>query len=185
MKRVLKTFLATGFAIMLAGISVSRAVSAADVYYYDDNGTPTFTDNPHKGKPIKVKPLPTVSLPKSVDDVNANSTDVKQTPMAKGYTIVHFTYPQNDAAFWSGNGNIVLTVESKPPLHQGDQFSVTLDGTPLGANTNGQFAVQHIDRGTHTAKVSVVSGNGNLVQSGQSITFTVHRHSVLRKKPTP
>lgn len=185
MKRVSKTFLATGFAIVLAGIGVSRAVSAADVYYYDDNGTPTFTDNPHKGKPITVKPLPTVSLPKSVDDVNANSTNVKQTPMAKGYTIIHFTYPQNDAAFWSGNGNIVLTVESKPPLRNGDQFSVTMDGNSLGSNASGQFAVEHIDRGTHTASVSVVTGSGDVVQAGQSITFTVHRHSVLRKKPTP
>lgn len=183
MKTVSKKLLTAVFAVALAGLTVARTVSAADVYYYDDNGTPTFTDNPNKGKPIAVKPLPTISLPKSVQDVNANSTNVKQTKMAKGYTIVHFTYPQNDIAFWSGNGNVVLTVESKPPLRNGDVFSVSLDGKSLGTNTDGQFPINHIDRGTHSATVSVVTNDGSLVQTGQTVTFTVHRPSALRKKP--
>jgi hypothetical protein len=92
---------------------------------------------------------------------------------------VSFQYPANEQAFHSGNGNVTFEVQSTPPLKRGHKFEVTLDGQPVGQSSSGSVAVSNIDRGTHNATVHIVDENGVRVKSGSSITFTIHRPSVL------
>jgi len=95
------------------------------------------------------------------------------------YQSVSFQYPANEQAFHSGNGNVTFEVQSTPPLKRGHKFEVTLDGQPVGQSSSGSVAVSNIDRGTHNAGVHIVDENGVRVKSGNSITFTIHRPSVL------
>jgi hypothetical protein len=39
--------------------------------------------------------------------------------------------------------------------------------------------VRNIDRGTHQAGVNIIDTSGVTIKSGESISFTIHRPSVL------
>ncbi len=164
--------------LMVASVTVR-----AEVYRQTDSqGNVTFTDTPGKGaEAVKIGPVTTIKMPK-LRDIKAPSapepqpaSDSTGTPYSK----IRFTSPQDQQAFYSGNGNIELQVTSTPPLQDGDRFEVMLDGQPVGQGQGGTFAVRNVFRGTHKAQVNVVDQKGRPVATGESITFTVHRPSVL------
>lgn len=169
--------------ILLLAAALWATAAHAEVYRYtDENGNVVYTDEPRgedQAEKITVRKIPIINMPDGpLTEQTLQQRQKKQEPTA-AYQRIAFTEPANDSAFWSGSGNIALTVQAEPPLRPTHQFEVLLDGEPLGRNAAGVFTVQHIDRGTHTASVRVVNGKNNLVQSGESVTFTVHRPSVL------
>ena len=168
--------------LILLGTTLTSSFSAAQIYkYVDKDGNVVYTDKPGDNREaMHLQPLPTISLPKPGQQLRpANAQSQKSSGVA--YDQLQFTSPKDNSAFWSGNGNFVISVEATPSLRVGDKFKVTYDGKSLGTNTSGAFPVQHADRGTHTASVSVVNLKGDEVQSGPTITFTVHRPSVIRR----
>lgn len=170
--------------LALAALLTSSLCSAEIYKYVDKDGNVVFTDKPGKGREqMHLAPLPTISLPKGDDTGQTTPTKPVNGQKSTGptYSKLVFTSPGDNSAFWSGSGNFVISVEATPALRKGDKFKVALDGRVLGSNTSGAFPVQHVSRGTHTASMSVVNAEGQSVQSGPSITFTVHRPSVIRR----
>ncbi|MDX1635347.1 MAG: DUF4124 domain-containing protein [Marinobacter sp.] len=172
-------------ALPLAALILAISFPAwSEVYrHVDENGNVTFSDEPQNGaEAIKVKPVTTVTLPKLQDlpdeTRDQDQQDQQQEPQAS-YQSIQFNAPENNEAFWSGSGDITFSVSSNPPLRQGHKYEVTLDGQIVGQSTDGTVAVQNVFRGTHQAQVSVVDSQGRPVQRGQSISFTIHRPSVL------
>jgi len=171
-------------ALALAALLASSLCSAEIYKYVDKDGNVVFTDKPGKDrKQMHLAPLPTISLPKGEDTEQSSHPKPASSQKAPGpgYSKLVFTSPADNSAFWSGSGSFVISVEANPSLRKGDKFKVALDGRVLGSNTSGAFPVQHVSRGTHTASMSVVNADGQTVQSGPSITFTVHRPSVIRR----
>ncbi|MEX0604350.1 MAG: DUF4124 domain-containing protein [Marinobacter sp.] len=164
--------------------TLSAFPATAEVYkHVDKNGNVTFSDEPQSGsEEVKVRPVTTITLPK-MRDIEAQQQRAKQTEQdnPEPYDRVAFTTPENNAAFWSGGGDVEFQVSSSPGLRQGHRFEVDLDGQPVGQNPGGTFTVRNMDRGTHNASVFVVDAQGQRVQSGNSITFTVHRPSVINR----
>ncbi|MDX1799841.1 MAG: DUF4124 domain-containing protein [Marinobacter sp.] len=162
--------------------SLSMTASAEVYRHVDSQGNVTFSDKPSKGaETVEVKPVTTVTLPK-MKDVQAGSAPEPKPASNQTdslYSKVTFTAPENNQAFYSGNGDIAFQVTSSPALQNGHQFEVTLDGQPVGQSADGTFTVRNVFRGTHNAQVNVVDAKGRPVTTGDSITFTVHRPSVL------
>lgn len=171
--------------ILLLALTLGAPSFGAEVYrHVDENGNVTYSDEPRKGaEKIKIREIPTITMPKGplTEDALERSQKEKRQPQtsASGYERLYFTNPEDTSAFWSGSGNITLTVEAKPSLRNNHHFEVLLDGKALSHNQSGIFTVQHMDRGTHTATVRIVRDNGGVVETGQSITFTLHRPSAL------
>ncbi len=156
--------------------------AAAEVYrQVDENGNVTFTDEPGKGaETIKVKPVTTVTLPKLKDlPEEDNAEESQRQEQQAGYQSIQFNAPTDEEAFWSGSGDITFSVSSTPALRQGHKYEVTLDGQIVGQSADGTVSVQNVYRGTHQAQVSVVDSQGRPVQQGETISFTIHRPSVL------
>ena len=167
--------------VALTAILASSLCSAEIYKYVDKDGNVVFTDKPGKGREqMHLAPLPTISLPKGNASAQKTAPPPKTKP-GETYSKLLFTSPADNSAFWSGSGNFVISVEAKPPLRNGDKFKLALDGKVLGTNSSGAFPVKHINRGTHRASLSVVNAKGQIIQSGPSITFTVHRPSVIRR----
>jgi hypothetical protein len=168
--------LVTGFCLLAA------AGAHAEVYrHVDAQGNVTFSDEPMEGgETVKVKPVTTITLPKP--ELVREPEQLREEVEREGasYENVSFVQPENDQAFHSGNGNVTFEVRSTPGLKQGHKYEITLDGQPVGQSSSGSVTVNNIDRGTHEAGVYIVDDQGVQVKAGPSITFTVHRPSVLR-----
>jgi len=165
---------------LATGLLVLATTAQAEVYrHVDQYGNVTYSDEPiDGGETVKVKPVTTITLPKpeAVQETDALRQQVAEQGAA--YDSVSFTYPQNDQAFHSGNGNVTFEVQSSPGLQNDHKYEVTLDGQPVGQTRSNQLTVENIYRGTHEARVHIVDNNGVQVKTGSPISFTVHRPSV-------
>lgn len=168
--------------ILLLASMLGMSAAHAEVFRYtDENGNVVYTDERRQGaEEIKVREIPTINMPDGplTEDALNRAEKAKKAPSGSGYGRVAFSEPENNTAFWSGSGNITLAVGATPALRDSHQYEVVLDGQSIGSNTSGLFNVQHIDRGTHTATVRIIDASRNVVETGQSISFTVHRPSV-------
>lgn len=170
--------------ILITLLTLLAFPAAAEIYkHVNKNGNVTFSDEPQSGsEEVKIRPVTTITLPK-MRDLEAKQQQAGQSGQENPnrYERVAFKAPEDNASFWSGGGEVEFQVSSSPSLKRGHRFEVDLDGQPVGQNPSGTFTVRNMDRGTHTASVFVVDGQGQRVQSGDSITFTVHRPSVINQ----
>ena len=165
---------------LAAGVLLLATTVQAEVYrHVDEHGNVTFSDEPMDGgETVDVKPVTTITLPKP-EAVQEPDTLRKQVEeIGAAYESVALTYPENNQAFHSGNGNVTFEISSSPGLQDGHQYEVTLDGQPVGQTTTSQLTVENIFRGTHEAGVHIVDENGVQVKTGAPVTFTVHRPTI-------
>lgn len=167
----------TGLTLLLS------ATAAAEIYrQVDAQGNVTYTDDPSDQSPaeaVKIKPVTTITLPKPAAVREPEQLRQKVEKEGSTYQNVRFTAPENNQAFHSGNGDVSFRVTSSPDLARNHKYEVSLDGQPVGQSTSGTIPVRNIDRGTHQARVSIVDEQGITIKTGETITFTVHRPSVL------
>ncbi|OZB19293.1 MAG: DUF4124 domain-containing protein [Marinobacter sp. 34-60-7] len=167
---------------LTASVLILTSLTAnAEVYrHVDAQGNVTFSDEPMEGgEAVRVKPVTTITLPKP--EVVQQSDRLREEVEREGsvYEQLGFQFPDNNEAFHSGSGDVTFEVFSEPGLQSGHKYEVTLDGQPVGQSTSGSITVSNIDRGTHNAGVHIVDENGVQVKSGEPVTFTIHRPSVL------
>lgn len=169
------------FTVATGLLLLASASAHAEVYrHVDAQGNVTFSDEPMQGsETIRVKPVTTITLPKpeAVMETDRLLQEVEREGAA--YESVSLAHPENDQAFYSGNGTVTFEVRSTPALRQGHRYEVTLDGQPVGQSSSGAITVNNIDRGSHNAGVHIVDQDGIQVKSGQPVSFTLHRPSRL------
>jgi hypothetical protein len=166
--------------LFVTALAIVSSPVTAEVYRnVDAYGNVTFSDEPSDGaETVKVKPVTTITLPKpqAVQETSKLREEVKREGSV--YKGVSFTYPEDNQAFHSGNGDIQFTMQSTPGLRPGHKYEVTLDGQPVGQTTSGSVMVSNVFRGIHKAQVHIIDRNGVQIKNGPAIHFTVHRPSV-------
>lgn len=170
--------------ILALALLFSAASTSAQVYkHVDEHGNVTFSDEPRIGaESIQVAPVTTITLPKPVhSQPGRNSNQTRDMSPSALYQRIGFDAPSNEEAFHSGSGDVTFSVSSQPALARSHKFEVSVNGQPIGQNAQGIFSLTNMDRGTHQASVAVVNSQGQIVQSGETITFTLHRPSALRR----
>jgi hypothetical protein len=170
--------------IFVSGITLLffTPVSAEVFRQVDAQGNVTFTDEPSDqstAEKVEIRPVTTVTLPRPEAVREPQQLREKVEKEGAAYSNVRFTAPQDEQAFHSGSGNVAFQVTSSPGLKNGHKYEVTLDGQPVGQSTSGTVSVRNIFRGTHQAGVSIIDSAGVTIKSGDTISFTVHRPSVL------
>lgn len=168
--------------LIATATSALLALSAhAEVYrQVDANGNVTYTDEPgDNAERVDVKPVTTITMPKPQTVREQLEEDDDRIGDQEAYKSVSFASPGDEEAFHSGSGNVEFRVTSDPALRQGHQFEITLDGQPVGQTRSGSVTVNNVFRGTHNAGVNVINQEGKRIYTGDKITFTVHRPSVL------
>jgi hypothetical protein len=166
--------------LLTAALVILSSPATAEIYRnVDAYGNVTFSDEPSDGaETIQIKPVTTITLPKPqvVQETSKLREEVEREGSA--YQAISFTYPENNQAFHSGNGDIQFEVQSTPGLKRGHKYEVTLDGQPVGQTASGSVMVNNVFRGTHKAQVHIIDSNGVQVKTGPAIHFTVHRPSI-------
>lgn len=155
----------------------------AEVYrWVDDQGNVEFSDEPREGsEKVEVGPTTTITLPKLAPAQPAASTSTDQPVAATAsYSRLDIVFPENNGAFNSGNGDVSVTMVVDPPLRPNHSLRLTMDGTETITTKENYHTFTNVDRGTHQLQLDIVD-NTSIVMGGPSISFTVHRPSVIRK----
>ena len=172
--------------LLLLAITLLLAMPAAAAIYKwtDADGHVVFSDQPHPGaKKLPEKEVPTFNMPQA-PAVNTPAKTQKKAPSA-GYSTVEILQPKNNVAFWDTAGEVTVEAELKPPLHKdlGHKMVLMMDGKPVAQSSGGTtFQLSNVDRGTHTLDLKVENADGKVLASSASVTFTIHRASILNRK---
>ncbi len=177
------------YLILLLSLLVS-AVNA-DIYRkIDSQGNIIFSDQSDSDtekitlqEPAITYTLPPVPEPVDVVEPESQSPDSIIKKYAPRDYQVAITSPQYDENIW-GAGNVTISVSLTPQLYVagGHLLLFKVDGQQV---TNPQpltsVSLTNMDRGSHTALVSVIDKNGRVIKNSQSVVFHVHRPSSISR----
>ncbi|MCB1693844.1 MAG: hypothetical protein KDI19_13840 [Pseudomonadales bacterium] len=154
----------------------------------DERGRPVFSDQGSEGaSEVEVKKPMTFPAGKFANEYRQfNRTDEAPPPEATfSYSKLQVTSPANDTAIRSNNGDIEITFETVPSIGGPNRFQVTMDGKVIAEPHDATpIALENVDRGTHQVRLEVVDPkSGKVLQSSDTVSFTILRHSVLNKSP--
>jgi len=181
--------------ILLASLVMllAGAAAAADPVYkwVDENGVVHYTDKPpsENAKPVKLPPLQTYK-----GGTNPNLSKFDKGPQggkAAGAAQIDLVTPAPDETFRGGERTVPVAVVVTPQLKEGQRLIYLLDGTPQATpTTDTSFAFTGVDRGTHTASVTLVDEAGNPLATSKTVTFHMKppiagQAQQLQKRNTP
>ncbi|NNE37783.1 MAG: DUF4124 domain-containing protein [Gammaproteobacteria bacterium] len=155
------------------------SVMAADVYMtVDENGNPTFTDQPVEGsKKIEVKEVITIPALKNVPPPRTTSQ-----PQVR-YRQIAITNPKQDETYFRSEGDLVISVMSSPRLRVGDRYVYRLDGEEIYIGRATSQSISELDRGTHTVQIAILGRDDMEIIASETITFYMRHSSVLNRSP--
>lgn len=159
--------------LMLASLAAASVAMATTYVRVEKDGSKTYSDRPLPGgQPVDLQPAQTYQAPKT--DVNAAPNRNPEDADDFTYTSCAIT-PANDTSF-TNPGSVTISVTPVPSLRAGDTVNMVVDGKPADP-TLSQLLVEEIQRGTHTASVSLRDESGRVLCSA-SVSFHVIRPSL-------
>jgi hypothetical protein len=163
----------------------------------DAEGNVVFTDEPSPGaEKIEISPSTVISSDQGITSGDEETDEIlKLSPESDPETIeaeadvipnyqIRIIAPADDESIWVNNGNVTVSMIVEPQLdpERGDLIVLNLDGADVGqAQPTTTFQLNNLSRGTHTVSATVVDSNGAALISSETITFHLHRASVLNK----
>lgn len=136
------------------------------------DGSVSYSDQPsNSSKALEVSPIPTMPAFQTSSSFKRPPTKDKNTPP---YDALSVSSPENNSAFYSGDGSMAINVLISPELKRNHMMEFILDGQVVATQKGNSLALTLVDRGTHGLQVNIIDSNGNIIQSTQS-TFTIHR----------
>ncbi|AHE67160.1 DUF4124 domain-containing protein [Legionella oakridgensis] len=151
----------------------------AQIYKWtDSNGNVYFSDKPHPGaEKIELPEVQTFSSPAPSSESSAAmqqeaieaSTDYAMTILA----------PKDQETIRNNQGYVAVNVQLEPSLKANDKLQIIFDGKALGKpQATTVFALQNINRGSHTIAVQLVNEQGDVLKTSPSVTIFMHRPRV-------
>tara|TARA_R110001599_G_scaffold23032_3_gene84782 strand:+ start:2423 stop:3034 length:612 start_codon:yes stop_codon:yes gene_type:complete len=140
------------------------------------DGSTSFSDQP-KAESETILVPPVATIPAITPGKPSLSSEVKANKPYNRYHSLEILAPADNSAFYSGSGDVDVLLDIQPALIDGDQIQIFLDGQLIQSNSDIQFRLQTISRGTHELQVKLVSDLGGVHKEAFSV-FTVHRPSI-------
>lgn len=169
----------------------------AEIYRsVDAEGNVVFTDEPIAGaEKIDISPSTVISAEQGISTGDEEADEIlKLSPEGFSATEpevdaipayqVRVIAPAHDESIWVNNGDVTVSLIVEPQLdtERGDLIVLNVDGAAVGqAQASTSFQLTNLSRGTHTATATIVDSNGSALTSSETITFHLHRTSVLNK----
>jgi len=172
MNRLLTLFLA---------LLICCPLSAQVFKWTDSSGVVHFSDTPHPGaKTIDVPGIQKFSTPPAQGAAGSAAAPPPAPSAAMHeYTTLAITQPIQDETIRNNQGYVPIIISVEPELQSGDLLQVMFDGKAIGKPQSGKlFALNEIDRGTHTISVQVIGEDGTVLSSSEEVTFHMQRPRV-------
>ena len=175
-------------ALAISMTAMMPTVDAAEVYRtVGPDGVVSYSDQPPPaGTPAEmIETIEPETVPPASVDPEARTYAEEWTfdngnaePGAPAYQSLAWVSPQQDAAVRANGGILQVTVAPTPPLRQGHQIEILLDGASVGRAAGTSITTTAIDRGTHQLVARVLDAAGVPLVASPPITVHVLRHSV-------
>lgn len=177
----------TLIALLLAASTVSFMAQAA-VYQSEEDGVPTFSDQPTPGaRPLELPPPNVIQ-----DEPPAEAfTPAPDNDAAPPYNSLVITSPADQDSVYTNTGAFEAKVQVDPPLRidRGDTIRLKLDGVLLPqsytsadvsiTDTDWQSAAS-ADTTEHTLAAAILDSQGKLLIESAPVRFYAHRATVKR-----
>lgn len=164
------------------------AVAKTIYKYYDADGNVVFTDQPTPGAEKMVIPeAQTYSAPRQTYTPSLPPMPARNDGSLAPYSQFKIKAPAPDETFRNVE-DVLVSLSIMPRLRQGDKVQLVLDGQSVGKpKPSPQFALPGVARGSHTLQAHIIGPQGETVMSSETVSFHMHRSSVLTKPvgPTP
>lgn len=169
----------------------------AEIYrWVDDDGNVVFSDEPHaNAEKIEVSPSTVYTPQENIQGPDEGEDEIlklspddtpgveEAEPAVPAYQL-RIIAPAHDESIWVNNGNVTVNMIVEPQLdaERGDRVLLQLDGAPVGEPQSATtFQLNNLSRGTHSLSAQVVDNNGSMLTSSGTVTFHLHRASVLNR----
>lgn len=157
------------------------SMSHAQIFRWTDaNGTVNFSDIPHPGSqkvilPKTITTPPSQKKPESTFEKSSSKADES----AITYDVLVISQPANNETIRNSQGLVPVIVDLKPDLAPEHLLQLIYDGKPLGKPQSGlSFALNDVNRGSHTIAVQVIDKEGKALATSDAITIYMHRPRV-------
>jgi hypothetical protein len=159
----------------LSGLSVATTLYR----WVDAQGVVHYSDTPHQGAEVMQ-----ISGAQTYHGTSAAPPPSATAPPQPGkntepYQSCAITQPAPDAALYAPD-SVAVSVEVSPGLHDGDQWTVQVDGRQLQSAAEGgqSFMIPQPERGDHSISAQVRSPDGAMLCNAAPVTFSVTKPSV-------
>jgi len=145
------------------------------------NGEVIYSDKPSPGSEELNVPNASgykpVAPPAGFTPYQAPAKDANKPPPIAN--TVSITAPKNDQTFWSGSGELTVSVSLASALGPEQQLEYQIDGKTVFTGTDTSHTFNNIFRGTHVLTVRIKDGLGNSISS-DPVTFHIHRPTIRK-----
>jgi hypothetical protein len=165
------------FILLIVVISFPTSATSTKVYVWRNaDGVLVYSDSPKPGaEEVEVKESNKMSssIDTSILDINPKAIEEKYQ--------VEVTQPANNATIRDNTGSVYVSGRIKPIFKQGLKIQLLLDNQPYEKpQSHSMFVLRNIERGEHQLKMDLINDKGKVIASSESITFYMHRASVIR-----
>lgn len=172
--------------LLLGSLLLTGPLAQAEMYkWVDEEGNVSYSDQPQHKDARKLDSLGDNTIPATRVPPKAQPALPAPDEPETRYSSLQITSPEDDQAIRSNPGNITVSLTIEPALNvaQGHSISLLLDHQLVSENiTTDQAMLQNIDRGTHQLSAVIKNQQGRTLKQSNSITFHLHRHSILHPK---
>ena len=119
-----------------------------------------------------------------IGDSKIRGAEAQATPAYHSLTI---STPGDQSNIRENAGNVAVVVDLDPALHAGHSMRLLLDNAPAATSDEHYltFALNNVDRGTHTLVAEVLDQTGTVVFASNPSVFHLQRYSKLTAPNRP
>ncbi|MDX1735226.1 MAG: DUF4124 domain-containing protein [Halioglobus sp.] len=175
-----KTFLLTLLVFSMGCLAQSGIYRTTDA-----DGNVVFTDTPPAdgpaARPIEVQE-PNISAPPP--EIAPPPKENAEPPQAEAEArSVAITAPGDETTIPKGPGDFGVTASATPPLGAGETLQLLIDGEAHGEPQQAyKWALTNVLRGAHDLSVNLLSADGEVVATSDSVRVYVLRPSIIPQR---
>jgi hypothetical protein len=181
----------TYMALLSLLVTVAATAGGPLTYRWVDADGVHYSDQPHPGaEQITLAEPQTYSGGHyEVSSGTSSVTHAAREPKDSGefrYSSCAVIQPAQDQVLIDV-ASATVAVQVEPAKRGSDRVVLTMDGTAIEPQNNGQmeFVISPVDRGTHIVAATVRDAAGNTVCQSAALTFHVRQPTVRRPVVTP
>lgn len=152
-------------------VVTSQAQTRREVWQWrDENGVTHFSDFPQPGaRKITLNAPPASTAPQAAVATRSPRPAAAATQVQ--YELLEIWSPDNDAAFFEPDAEIVVRVRLQPELDAADRLVTYLDGQQLPELNALEHRLTNVPRGAHTVQSAIFGRDGREKMRSARITF--------------
>ena len=168
--------------VFIVSVCIGISSHASTYKSTDDHGNVSYSDTPSGNvEETKLPSSPTINLFPAPKQRSTAFEKTAPTDKATNhaYTTLEIMQPQDNSSLRNNAGNLPITLQIEPALLDGDTVSIKIDGVEVIKARKSTLSLNNINRGSHSLEASIINSHGKILKRSKTLTFHLHRQSVL------